>query len=142
MVAMPWNPTKPNPIYLIYMYKEDLVLNNLQWLICHYKSQPIKVIPMKENYLFKLECFLIGLSSSQFIYTFLFFFFQILEWFWLCVDLFRWSSSCLSSLCIQLDGLKRLEIFTFFLSFSNWYWTFLADLEIYFLFMSSCCKTQ
>ena len=22
-------------IYLIYMYKEDLVLNNLQWLICH-----------------------------------------------------------------------------------------------------------
>ena len=29
------NPTKPNPIYLIYMYKEDLALNNLQWLICH-----------------------------------------------------------------------------------------------------------
>ena len=22
-------------IYLIYMYKEDLALNNLQWLICH-----------------------------------------------------------------------------------------------------------
>ena len=24
------NPTKPNHIYLIYMYKEDLALNNLQ----------------------------------------------------------------------------------------------------------------
>ena len=22
-------------IYLIYMYKEDLTLSNLQWLICH-----------------------------------------------------------------------------------------------------------
>ena len=27
--------TKPNPLYLIYMYKEDLALNNLEWLICH-----------------------------------------------------------------------------------------------------------
>ena len=27
--------TKPNYVYLIYMYKEDLALNNLQWLICH-----------------------------------------------------------------------------------------------------------
>ena len=26
-------------IYLIYMYKEDLALNNLQWLICH-KTKP------------------------------------------------------------------------------------------------------
>ena len=26
-------------IYLIYMYKNDLVLNNLQWLICH-KTKP------------------------------------------------------------------------------------------------------
>ena len=24
-----------NHIYLIYMYKEDLTLDNLQWLICH-----------------------------------------------------------------------------------------------------------
>ena len=39
MVDMPWNPTKPNHIDLIYMYKEDLVLNNLQWLICH-QTQP------------------------------------------------------------------------------------------------------
>ena len=28
---MPQNQTKPNPIYLIYMYKEDLALNNLQY---------------------------------------------------------------------------------------------------------------
>ena len=29
--------TQPNQILynLIYMYKEDLALNNLQWLICH-----------------------------------------------------------------------------------------------------------
>ena len=32
---MPLNPTKQNHIYLIRMYKEDLTLNNLQWLICH-----------------------------------------------------------------------------------------------------------
>ena len=29
------NQTKPNLVYLIYMYKEDLVFNNQQWLICH-----------------------------------------------------------------------------------------------------------
>ena len=34
------NPTKPNHIYLIYMYKEDLALNNLQGLICHKTNQP------------------------------------------------------------------------------------------------------
>ena len=33
------NKTKPNHIYFIYMYKKDLALNNLQWLICH-KTQP------------------------------------------------------------------------------------------------------
>ena len=32
-----------NPIDLIYMYKEDLALNNLQWLICH-KTQPNQII--------------------------------------------------------------------------------------------------
>ena len=36
-------PTKPNHIYLIYMYKEDLILNNLQWLICH-KTKPNQII--------------------------------------------------------------------------------------------------
>ena len=35
MVDMSLNTTKPNQIYLIYMYKENLALNNLQWLICH-----------------------------------------------------------------------------------------------------------
>ena len=30
-------------IYLIYMYKKDLALNNLQWLICH-KIQPNQII--------------------------------------------------------------------------------------------------
>ena len=33
------NTTKPNPIYSIYMDKEDLALHNLQGLICH-KTQP------------------------------------------------------------------------------------------------------
>ena len=28
-----------NHMYLIYMYKEDVALNNLQWLICH-KTKP------------------------------------------------------------------------------------------------------
>ena len=27
--------TKPNPTYLLYMYEEDLALNNVQSLICH-----------------------------------------------------------------------------------------------------------
>ena len=39
MVDMPYNPTKPNHIYLIYMYKEDLALNSLQWLICYKPNQ-------------------------------------------------------------------------------------------------------
>ena len=39
MVDVPLNQTKINHIYLIYMYKEDLALNNLQWLICH-KTKP------------------------------------------------------------------------------------------------------
>ena len=34
---------KPNHIYLIYMYKEDLALNYLQGLICH-KTQPNQII--------------------------------------------------------------------------------------------------
>ena len=40
---MPSNPTKPNHIYLIYVYIEDLALNNLQWLICH-QTQPNQII--------------------------------------------------------------------------------------------------
>ena len=30
-------------IYLIYMYKQDLALDNLQWLICH-KTKPNQII--------------------------------------------------------------------------------------------------
>ena len=35
MADVSLNPNKPNHIYLIYMDKEGLALNNLQWLICH-----------------------------------------------------------------------------------------------------------
>ena len=43
MVDIPLNPTIPFHIYLIYIYKEDLALNNLQWLICH-KAQQSQII--------------------------------------------------------------------------------------------------
>ena len=38
-------------IYLIYMYEQDMALNNLQWLICH-KTEPNQTtaeIMRKEN---------------------------------------------------------------------------------------------
>ena len=35
MDDIPHNPNKTNQIYLIYMYKENLALNNQQYLICH-----------------------------------------------------------------------------------------------------------
>ena len=35
MVDMPQNQTQPNPMYIIYMYREDLALNNQQGLIWH-----------------------------------------------------------------------------------------------------------
>ena len=44
MVDMPSNPNKLNHIYLIYMYKEDLALNILQWLMCH-QTQPNQTKP-------------------------------------------------------------------------------------------------
>ena len=44
MVDMPLNQAKPNPLYLIYMYQEDLALNNPQWLICH------KIKPNETNH--------------------------------------------------------------------------------------------
>ena len=34
---------KQDLTYLIFMYKEDLALNNLQWLICH-KTQPNQIL--------------------------------------------------------------------------------------------------
>ena len=47
------NQTKPNAIYSIYMYKENLALNNPQSFICH-KTQPnqtnVKIIRMIENF--------------------------------------------------------------------------------------------
>ena len=36
------NPAQPNHTYLIYMNKEGLTLNDLQWLICH-KTQPNQI---------------------------------------------------------------------------------------------------
>ena len=44
MVDMPLNPTRPNPIDIIYTYNEDLALNNLQWLLCH-KTKPNQIKP-------------------------------------------------------------------------------------------------
>ena len=43
MVNISKKPTKPSPIYSIYMYKEELVLNNQQWLICH-KTQRNQIL--------------------------------------------------------------------------------------------------
>ena len=40
---MQLKPTKPNHVYLIYVYKKDLGLNNIQWLLCH-KTQPKQII--------------------------------------------------------------------------------------------------
>ena len=37
-------------IYLIYMYKKDLVLHNLQWLICH-KTKPNQTDQISSTYL-------------------------------------------------------------------------------------------
>ena len=37
------NLTKSNQIYLIYMYKEDSALNNLQWLICYKTKSKVTV---------------------------------------------------------------------------------------------------
>ena len=38
-----YKQTKSDPIYLMYMYKEDLALNNLQRWICH-KTQPNQIL--------------------------------------------------------------------------------------------------
>ena len=40
---MQQNLTKLNLIYLIYMYKGDLALHDLHWLICH-KTQSNQII--------------------------------------------------------------------------------------------------
>ena len=51
MVDMPLNPTKSNHIYLIYMYKVGLALDNLQWLRYH-KTQPNQVIYIQYIYIY------------------------------------------------------------------------------------------
>ena len=42
------NPTQPNHIYLIYVYKEDLAVNNLQHSVCH-KTQPNQTINSSQH---------------------------------------------------------------------------------------------
>ena len=56
------NQTKPNPIYLIDMYKEDLTLNNLQWLICH-KTQRNQI-----KFTSDINIYAILFSSKMFLY--------------------------------------------------------------------------
>ena len=41
--TLPTNYSLTDHIYLVYMQKEDLALNYLQWLICH-KTQPNQII--------------------------------------------------------------------------------------------------
>ena len=42
------NHTEPNHIYLVYIHKQDVALNNLQLLVCH-KTKPN---PTKPNYIY------------------------------------------------------------------------------------------
>ena len=49
------NQTKPNPIHLIYMYKPDLVLNDLQRLACH-KTQPNQVTGLNSHHQWLCLC--------------------------------------------------------------------------------------
>ena len=51
--------TRLEIIYLIYMYKKDMALNNLQWLICH-KTNPSQTI-----YFHTLKCFQVLLSTNN-----------------------------------------------------------------------------
>ena len=50
---LPTNYSFTNHIYLIYMHKQDLALNNVQELIC-YKTQPtsLETIQLCVNYLY------------------------------------------------------------------------------------------
>ena len=45
-------------IYLIYMYKDDLALNSLQWLICH-KTQP------SQNHMYFIYMYREGLALNN-----------------------------------------------------------------------------
>ena len=46
-----------NHIYWIYMYKEELALNNLQWLICHN--------PTKLDYIYLIYMYKEGLALNN-----------------------------------------------------------------------------
>ena len=63
MVDMPYNPTQPSHIYLIYIYKEDLALNNLQWLICH-EIKPNQIIYIYLIYIYKED---LALNNLQWL---------------------------------------------------------------------------
>ena len=54
LLTTPWTRHTPSThIYIyIYIYKEDLALNNLQWLICH-KNQPTQYIIYIYIYIYK-----------------------------------------------------------------------------------------
>ena len=58
------NKTCLEIIYLIYMYKKDLALNNLQELICH-KSKPSPTNSNKTNFLCIIYFFLLFLTSFE-----------------------------------------------------------------------------
>ena len=47
----------------MYMYKEDLALNNLQWLICH-KTQPNQIIYIFNIYVYKED---LALNNLQWL---------------------------------------------------------------------------
>ena len=61
-------------IYSMYMYKKDLVLNNLQWLICH-KTKPNRV-PVKYGITYIwFDIFVEHWNMYLFMFEYRFFFF-------------------------------------------------------------------
>ena len=61
MVDIPLNQTKPNQIIYIYIYKQDLALNNQQWLICH-KAKQSKTNHIYSIYMYKED---LALNNKQ-----------------------------------------------------------------------------
>ena len=58
MDDIPYYTTKQNPINLIYMYKKDLALNSLQWLICHKN-------PTKQNLIYLIYTYKENLALNN-----------------------------------------------------------------------------
>ena len=48
----------------MYMYKRDVALNNLQWLICH-KTKPNHLVLFFLAVFYSIECNLVQPSFSQ-----------------------------------------------------------------------------